>query len=796
MIKKILFQLHWLLGISAGLVLALMGVTGASLSYQDELLRLFNPGVVSVVPAQDARALTPDELLGRLREQLPQRTVLGLTLSAAAAAAAAAADAAKVNVSGGGPRGETLYADPYSGELLGAARGAGLFQFMMQLHRWLAIGDAGKPITGAATLALLILCLSGLYLRWPRQAGNWRAWLTLDWRRSGRGFLWDLHAVAGTWVLLAYLLAALTGLYWSYEWYRNGVHALAGEPAPQHGGPGGRRGPPPQASAQAETPRAPVSIDPLWSAFRHAVQDDYRVANLRLPERAGQPLQVIYLPLAAEHGRAFNRLSLDTSGKLLQHERYADKSDVQQLLASVYPLHTGDYFGQAGRILMLLASLGMPLFFVTGWQLYLGRRRQRRAARAGRLPLDGASGNGQPWLIGFASQNGFAEQLAWRTAGQLQAAGATVQVRSLAQLDEQALRRAGRALFVVSTFGDGEAPDSARGFARRVLGGEFDLGHLEYALLGLGDRQYQRFCGFARQLHDWLQGQGARTLFAPLEVDNGDATTLQRWHAQLGGLTGSTPAVADEPGFAEWTLLARECLNPDSAAAPLWRLAFAVPAGQRWAAGDLVEIRPPQAGALPRSYSIASLAAEGVLELLVRLQRHADDSPGLCSGWLGEQLEVGATASLRLRRNSAFHLPEDDRPLLLIGNGSGLAGLRSLLRERAWRGQARNWLIFGERSAAHDFLCRDELLAWQAGDHLQRLDLAFSRDQAHKVYVQDRLREAASELQAWLADGAAIYVCGSRQGMGEGVERVLGELLGERQLAALRESGRYRRDLY
>ncbi|MNQ23928.1 Sulfite reductase [NADPH] flavoprotein alpha-component [compost metagenome] len=790
MVKKILFQLHWLLGISAGLVLALMGVTGASLSYQDELLRLLNPGVMNVEPALGARPLSPDELVARVGEQLPQRAVLGLTFSADAL------DAVKVNVSGGGPRGENLYADPYSGELLGAARGAGFFQFMMQLHRWLAIGDAGKPITGAATLALVFLCLSGLYLRWPRQAGNWRAWLTLDWRRTGRGFLWDLHAVAGTWVLLAYLLASLTGLYWSYEWYRNGVHALAGESAPQHGGPGKRRGPPQQA--QAEAPRPPVSVDAQWQAFRLAVQDDYRLANLRLPERAGQPLQVMYLPEAAEHYRAFNRLSLDASGKVLQHERYSDKSGVQQLLSSVYPLHTGDYFGQPGRILMLLASLAMPLFFITGWQLYLGRRRQRRAARAGRQALKTVSGNNsQPWLIGFASQNGFAEQLAWQTAGQLQAAGATVQVRSLAQLDEQALRGAERALFVVSTFGDGEAPDSARGFVRRVLAGEFDLGHLEYALLGLGDRQYQRFCGFGRQLHDWLQGQGARSLFAPVEVDSGDQSALQRWRAQLGELTGSTPPEAPaEPGFAEWTLCERQWLNPGSNAAPVWRLAFQVPAGQLWEAGDLVEILPPQAGARPRSYSIASLAEDGALEILVRLHLHADGTPGLCSGWLCVQLSEGATAPLRLRRNAGFQLPEDDRPLLLIGNGTGLASLRSLLRERARRGQARNWLIFGERTAEHDFLCGDELLAWQTGGHLQRLDLAFSRDQANKVYVQDLLRAAAEELRAWLADGAVIYVCGSLQGMGEGVDAVLRELLGAAALAELQDSGRYRRDLY
>lgn len=791
MVKKILFQLHWLLGISAGLVLALMGVTGAGLAYQDELLRLLNPDVLAVEPPPQARPLAPDELLARLHRQLPARPVQTLTLSADPH------DAAKVGIAGGGPRGTTVYADPYSGELLGTPRGAEFFLTVMKLHRWLALGDAGKTLTGAATLVLVFLCLSGLYLRWPRRLGDWRAWLAVDWRRRGRGFLWSLHATAGTWVLLAYLLAALTGLSWSYDWYRNGLFALAGEPAPAHGGPGGRRGPPPGMPPREEAPRPQLRLDPLWTAFRAAVHDDFRQAELRLPERPGQPLQVSFLRGAAPHARAFDRLSLDVaSGALLREERFADKGTAQRLLASLFPLHSGAYFGTPGRVLMLLASLGMPLFFVTGWQLYLERRRQRRAAAASRAALQAGDAAGQPWLVAFASQNGFAERLAWESAAQLRGAGETVQVRSLAQLDADELRRSRRALFVVSTFGDGEAPDSARGFVRRVLGGELSLEHLEYALLGLGDRQYSQFCGFARQLHGWLQAQGARTLFAPLAVDDGDASTLQRWRAQLARLTGRVVAPVADERFVDCRLLARDCLNPGSQGEPVWQLAFAVPAGQRWEAGDLLEVLPPQPGAAPRSYSIASLPADGRLELLVRRHRRADGTPGLCSGWLGEGLALGQSAPLRLRRNSGFHLPGDDRPLILIGSGTGLAGLRSLLRERARLGHGRNWLIFGERSRARDFLCRGELLAWQARGHLQRLDLAFSRDPAGKVYVQDRLREAAGELRQWLAAGAALYVCGSRAGMGEGVEQTLVALLGAAELERLRESGRYRRDLY
>ncbi|MFD1693211.1 sulfite reductase subunit alpha [Azotobacter chroococcum] len=436
----------------------------------------------------------------------------------------------------------------------------------------------------------------------------------------------------------------------------------------------------------------------------------------------------------------------------------------------------------------------MPLFFITGWQLYLERRRSRRAAREAQQALAASTG-GQPWLVGFASQNGFAERLAWQAAGQLQAGGATVQVRSLAQLEASDLRGTERALFVVSTFGDGEAPDSARGFVRRVLGGDCELDHLQYALLGLGDRQYQRFCAFARQLDEWLQDQGARRLFAPVEVDSGDAAALQSWREQLGRLSGSEPPVAlEEEGFTDWTLLARECLNPSSTAEPVWRLVLQIPDGQRWEAGDLVEIRPPQAGALPRCYSVASLKGDGVLELLVRRQRRPDGTPGLCSGWLCE-LAPGARVALRLRANSGFRLPADDRPLLLIGNGAGLAGLRGLLRERIRRGQNRNWLIFGERSEAHDFLCREELLAWQAAGRLARLDLAFSTNEGRKVYVQDRLRESADVLRGWLTEGAVIYLCGSR-GMASGVEAALIELLGSAEVERLRDEQRLRRDLF
>lgn len=851
MVKKSLFQLHWFFGITAGLVLALMGTTGAIWSFQEELLRLFNAEVLKVQVRQEG-VLPPAELVRRVEAaQSDKVSMLWVDTREG--------NAARVFFTPppGQRRGELRYADPYTGELKGEVAGQDFFNLMLNLHRFLTIGDTGRQITGACTLLLVFFCLSGLYLRWPRKALNWRTWLTLDWAKKGRAFNWDLHAVAGTWCLLFYLLSALTGLFWSYEWYRDGLNRLLAD-APAAGeqhkrGEGrGRHGP---QKVDNNAPPLVVDYDAIWSNLKDAAGPGLTTYNLRLPPAGGQPATLFYLLENAAHERALNTITLDpATGQITRLERYADKSFKAQLLQSVYALHVGSYFGLPGRIIVTLASLSMPLFFVTGWLLYLDRRRKKRQVRAARGTVDNASNAADSWLISFASQSGFAEQLAWQSAGQLQAAGLSVQVRALGELGEQDLRQARRALFVVSTFGDGEAPDSARAFERKVLGQAWPLEHLDYALLALGDRQYPHFCGFARRLQAWLGERGASSAFSAIEVDNADQAALQQWQQALGQLTGAQPVSAwQPPSFANWTLTRRELLNPGSQGQPVYLIGLQPEAPASWQAGDLVDILPrngqarveaflsglgldsetrvqrdglsePLAQALAsrqlpvsrehlvglhaqalvdalvpigsREYSIASIASDGVLELIVRQERHADGNLGLGSGWLTEYLPVQGSVSLRLRRNSGFHLPEGPAPLILIGNGTGLAGLRSLLKARISEGEQRNWLLFGERNRAYDLLCGDELQGWLDSGDLQRLDLAFSRDQAEKVYVQDVLLQQAQALRQWLADGACVYVCGSLQGMAAGVDAALKGILGDDAVQRLVEDGQYRRDVY
>jgi sulfite reductase (NADPH) flavoprotein alpha-component len=135
-------------------------------------------------------------------------------------------------------------------------------------------------------------------------------------------------------------------------------------------------------------------------------------------------------------------------------------------------------------------------------------------------------------------------------------------------------------------------------------------------------------------------------------------------------------------------------------------------------------------------------------------------------------------------------------PLILIGNGTGIAGLRALMKSRIAEGRHRNWLIFGERNVAHDRFYGDEIEQSRARGQLERVDLVFSRDQPERRYVQHRLLECADELKRWVNDGAAIYVCGSLQGMAPAVDAALSEVLGADSLEELAISGRYQRDVY
>lgn len=458
-------------------------------------------------------------------------------------------------------------------------------------------------------------------------------------------------------------------------------------------------------------------------------------------------------------------------------------------------------------------------------------------------------------VVAYASQSGQAAALARSTARQLGEGRVGTTILPLNRLDDSLLRHSRKILFVVSTYGEGGPPDMAARFARRYLrAGNRDLSHLRYGILALGDRQYQNFCGFGHQLCQGLQSQAAQPLFDLIEVDRQDPAALSQWQQHVIGLGGAhaTPGRLMPTDVAA-RLVQRICINAGSEGAPVYRLSLKPDESLHWQAGDIACITPGNAqedvqafirhiqrdgnervstteGMAPlaqvltyrrlpkpmqelsrldlsdllqhlpplpgRDYSIASIPEDDQIELLVRQVRDADGNLGLGSGWLTQHAPLNGILRVSTRSNPSFHPPDPTTPMILIGNGTGMAGLRGHLRARVQCGANENWLLFGERNRPHDFHFGDDIVGWQNSGYLQRLDLVYSREGKRYRYVQELVAANGRALRSWLDRGAAIYICGSLEGMASGVEAALRHLLTEKRLIQLQEEGRYRRDVY
>ncbi len=815
MTRNILFQIHWFLGITAGLVLAVMGVTGAAISFEPEIVAALNPDRPAAV------RLTGPELIERVMVQRPGAKIARLTVPTAPG------EPTMVGYTIGGLKERhTERLDPATGVLLGEPRGSGVFEVMEDLHRWLALpgngNGIGRQITGFSAIALIYFALSGLYLRWPRRPLDWRNWFVLDLKKTGRNLHRALHAVIGGWVLVFYLVSGFTGLWWSYGWYREGVRAMLVAEAPKR--------------ADKPAKDVPVDLSRAWAGFVRAT-DGRTYERVTANARDHGEVQFRAKLPGGRHDRVTDELTIDgTTGALLTDTPYATRPLGEDIVTSVYEIHRGAYFGLIGRIAMLLASLTMPLFTITGFLLYFARRRRKAALAAVVADTSPPPAEGATTLVAYASQTGSAERIARLTANALPGAAAL----PIAMLDEGALSRVTRVFVVASTYGEGEPPDAARAFARTMEGATPDLSHLRYAVMALGDREYDEYCAFGHRVDRWLHDAGAARLFEAVEVDGDDGDAQRHWQQQLAGLGART----DQPDWApaamqEWRLVERRLLNPGSIGGEAWHVALEPVAGTAdWQPGDIIEILPQQdlrrveaylaatgiadtpetrarlmtsilstgdAGGLAalkplghREYSIASVAAAGRVELIVRRCRAADGFDGLGSGWLTTGAATGGIVQARIRSNPGFHPPrQDTTPLILIGNGTGLAGLMAHLRHRAASGGGGPvWLYWGERHPAHDDYLAEERQALVRSGVLARSVAAWSRQEGASRYVQDAVAADGPDIAAAVADGASIHVCGSVQGMAPAVHATLADILGEEAVETMLAEGRYRRDIY
>lgn len=214
-----------------------------------------------------------------------------------------------------------------------------------------------------------------------------------------------------------------------------------------------------------------------------------------------------------------------------------------------------------------------------------------------------------------------------------------------------------------------------------------------------------------------------------------------------------------------------------------------------------------------RLYSIASSAAANPDEVhvtigAVRYDAHGRERKGVCSIFCAEGVQPGDTLPVYVQHNEGFKLPENhDTPIIMVGPGTGVAPFRSFMQEREEQGAAgKSWLFFGDQHFVTDFLYQTEWQRWLREGVLTKMDVAFSRDGAEKVYVQHRMLEQSGELFAWLEAGAAVYVCGDKKKMARDVHDTLIEIVekeggmtrgdAEAYVADLQRQKRYQRDVY
>ncbi len=372
------------------------------------------------------------------------------------------------------------------------------------------------------------------------------------------------------------------------------------------------------------------------------------------------------------------------------------------------------------------------------------------------------------------------------------------------------------------------AHDKANPFTARIIdnivltgrGSDKETRHIEISLAdsGLvytpGDALGMVVPNDPKLVHDLLQALAAEAS-APVKAKTRH-TTLGEAFSRDYEITAATPRFLEH-----WTMLSdaaelKALIAPGAEAARRAYLANhhvidivrAFPVRALSPDTLVAALRPMQ----PRLYSIASSLAAAPEEAhltvaTVRYSLHGHPRAGVASGYLADRGAPESTLAVHIQENQLFRLPAADAPIVMIGAGTGVAPYRAFLQEREAAGAAgRNWLFFGERHFRTDFLYQTEWQGYLKDGLLTRMDVAFSRDQAEKIYVQDRILEQGRDLYAWIGDGAHIYVCGDAARMAPDVHAALvsvvqihgdmSEDAAQEYVRGLQQSRRYQRDVY
>ena len=530
-------------------------------------------------------------------------------------------------------------------------------------------------------------------------------------------------------------------------------------------------------------------------------------------------------------------------------------------------------------------------------------------------------------LILYGTESGNAESLAVRTEREAHSRGFSPRIFSMEDISVEELQNHPRILILVSTWGEGDPPQTAEKFFNELMQTEISLQGIEFSVCALGDVSYEKFCQTGKDIDTRLEVLGAKRIVERKDCDVDFDSPYEEWikqvweifgEVQIGGKKIVSQKEENSEVYGKQNPFPAEVLEninlnfpPSEKETQHIELSLAG-SGLEYLAGDTLAVLPENAddvvaevlkvlkfkateeveikgkgifplqqalkqffdittlspgiakkyqevkrglrlGKLlrdkekikqycqgrqlidlltdyplkkasadefisilrklpPRLYSIASSLSfcRNQVHLTVAAVRYESEGrkrKGVASTYLADECQKGKKVLVYTQTNSHFRLPEDSKtPIIMVGPGTGIAPFRAFLQERSQQKQAGEaWLFFGDRNYTNDFLYQLELQEFLKEKVLTYLDLAFSRDQKEKIYVQDKMLAKGQEIYSWLEKGAYFYVCGDASKMAGDVHQALLEIIqaqgksqkeAEEYLQNLKEEKRYQRDVY
>jgi len=736
-------KLHFYPGLLAAPFLILLAITGVILAVSPALERSS-----AVVPSDGMISVA--QLAQSVVERYPSAEQIKRTPSGAVI----------VYYTRDGKPGADLV-NPETGETIGPYEPSALFRWVKDLHRSFLLDEAGRVLAGVLAAIMVLMCISGAFML-ARRAGGWLL-LLRGFKGSGDS---RVHSELARFALIGLLLSALTGSYMSATRF-----GLLPEPADNE--------PPFPMEVSGGEPLPVGSMKALKST------DVNNLRELVFPY-PGDPRDVF--SLSTRQGAGF----IDQSTG--QFVEYKKASTGNQIVEWIVRLHTGEGLWWLG-LLLGLAALTVPVLSLTGIRVWWSRR------ATGEVP-DNVSPTDADTVILIGSEGNSTRGFAGDLHAQLSRSGRCVHSADMNALAEE-YPKASLLFVLTSTYGDGAAPASANRFMEKLAHFRCSA-NLQFAVLGFGDRQFPRFCQFAKDVDVALASHGLARLHSPEFVDQKSPEQFSQWGSRVAEVTGLNIRLSHNPAppaLLDLELVDRADFGVE-VEAPTSILRFRPDAGtKRWInrvgnkrdplvdfhAGDLIGVCPP-GDDKPRYYSLASSSDDGLLEICVRRL-----PGGKCSGFL-HGLQPGERIQGFIQPNPEFRPAPGSHPVILIGAGAGIGPLAGFIRKNDARHPM--YLYWGGRDPHSDYLYRPELGSYLRDQRLTGLRTAFSRTR-ESAYVQDKLNEDAQNVRKMIEMGAQVLVCGG-SGMAAEVRAVINNILKplKTDIESLKQEGRYLEDVY